>query len=382
MIRIHYSNRLEELVRALATRLPPPRDRAALFDGPWVVVPGRPLELFVDLELARHRGISGNVETLSVRGVFARLCARDLPELVLIERGHIVAELLAALSSTAVMEAAALAPFARYVLGAGPAEEAVNRRRVELAQGLGALLDDWPLTRPERIAAWRARQGTADDFSPLARAERALWTELFDPAGRFALRSRAEGRRYVTLDDVLGEDLDARWHPPAAVHLFGLSGVPRGLQLPLSRLAARTEVELYVVNPCREFWEDVNTRRRRSSARAPAPAAMKNAPRSDPTSQVARRRRATTGGGRAGSTAGPRQLELGGLFGGTRAEPPEGETPGVLTGDHVDTTDEDNAFDNPFLEAWGHAGRESTRLLNQLSDGDFDATFVDPIRAG
>jgi exodeoxyribonuclease V gamma subunit len=394
VIRIHYSNRLEELVRALASRLPPPRDRAALFDGPWVVVPSRPLELFVDLELARQRGISGNVETLSARGLFARLCARALPELVLIERGHIVAELLAALSSTAVMQAEALAPLARYLLAAGSAEEAVDRRRVELAQGLGALLDDWPLTRPERIASWRAGRGTADDFSPLAlgplaRAERALWTELFDPAGRFARRGRAEGRRYLTLDDVLGEDLDARWQPPAAVHLFGLSGVPRGLQLALARLAARTEVELYVVNPCREFWEDVDTRRRRrrSSAPAPAPpppppppppAALQDPPRS-PTSQVTRRRRMATGAGRAGSTAGPRQLELG-LFGGARAEPPGDEADGAVTAD--DPVEQDDPFENPFLEAWGHAGRESTRLLNQLSDGDFDATFVDPIRAG
>ena len=75
MIRILYSNRIEELVGALAAALPIPGDVDGMFDGPWLVVPSRPIELYVDLGLARRRLISGNIDTLSVRGLFASTVA-------------------------------------------------------------------------------------------------------------------------------------------------------------------------------------------------------------------------------------------------------------------------------------------------------------------
>mgnify|MGYP000131698245 CR=1 FL=1 len=33
--------------------------------------------------------------------------------------------------------------------------------------------------------------------------------------------------------------------------------------------------------------------------------------------------------------------------------------------------------DNPFLQAWGRPGRENIRLLNQWSDWDYSACFVE-----
>ena len=367
MIRLHYSNRIEELVGALAAALPAPGDVEALFDGPWLLVPSRPLELYVDLELARRRGISGNMDTLSLQGAFARLCARALPDVELIGRGHITGELLAALSDDAMKDEAALAPLQAYLFAAGPSPDAVDRRRVDVARALGGLFHDWSLTKPELLAAWRAGDRVpGEDTRPLARAEHALWTALFGPHGRFARRGASAHRRYLTLADVLAERLDAAWSPPPAVHMIGWAEIPRGIMPALSRLGERTDLAIYSVNPCREFWEDLNTARRPRATR------------------VTGRKRARARGASANTDAG-RQLEFSGLGppGASRSSSP---TPlpipwPIPTPPAVATADEGDP-DNPFLRAWGHAGRESMRLLNELSDQDFEAAFVDPLPRG
>src|SRR5689334_9468586 len=98
MIRVTTSHRLTDLVAALGEALPPP---GQLFEGPWLVVPSRPLELYVDLELARRRGVSGNLDTLSLRAAFVRLCAAATPDVVLIDRPLWCAELLGVLEAPA-----------------------------------------------------------------------------------------------------------------------------------------------------------------------------------------------------------------------------------------------------------------------------------------
>jgi exodeoxyribonuclease V gamma subunit len=360
VIRVCYSNQLEELVVALDQALPPP---GRLFDGPWLVVPNRPLQLFIDLALARRRGISGNLDTLSMRGAFARLCTEAFPDVVLIERGQIVGELLALLANRPSSGGGPLAPIDDYLLGAGPTPDAIDRRRVEIARALATLFDDWNSTRPELIAAWRAgRELSPTDqdargTSRLARAERQMWDDLFDAGGRFARRSLEEGRRYLTLEAFLAARLDEAWRPPTAIHVFGLAEMPRGLQTALDRLGARTSLTLYTFNPCREFWEDLDTDRRAVFAKAAKPAR--------PTKTAARAAIADPRFPPRQTRQTQRQLTLGPLH------DPFGLGLTAITTPEVDP-------ENPFLRLWGRPGREAIRLFDMLCDCDFDARFVNP----
>ena len=376
MIRVTTSHRLPELVGALEEALPPPGE---LFEGPWLVVPSRPLELYVDLELARRRGVSGNLDTLSLRAAFARLCAAATPDVVLVDRPLLCAELLGALAGPADVgggpargdgggdedggAAEVLRPVDDYLRAAGSEGAAVDRRRVELARAFAALFDGWEQSRPERMAAWRAgpngrdrdapagaRRGptvdtaaspamareVADDPALLA-AERRLWTLLHGPDGRFARRGRQEGRRYLTLAELVEQGLDDGWAPPPALHLFGFADLPRGWLGALQRLARKTSLAIYAYNPCREFWEDVDTRR------APVRARRGSRGRSGNPGQTSDRQLA---------------LDLGGA-----APPPTRET--------------DRGGDNPCLERWGQLGREASQLWVQLADGDPDARHGD-----
>jgi len=346
VIRVCHSHRIEVLLAALDEALP---RAGSLFDGPWLVVPGRPLEHFVELELARRRGVFGNVDTLSLNAVYSRLCAAATPDVVLVDRLHIVAELLSLLDEPRAGRAQdpALEPIDEYLLAAGTAPEVVARRRVDVARGVAALFSDWSDSRPERLAGWRAGRDPDLSHPPansrLLAAERRLWDLLFAADGRFARRGRAEGRRFLTLDAVLDAELDRAWTPPAAIHLFGISELPRGQMRALERLGARTALTAYAYNPCREFWEDVETRRRR-----PAPASAATPRRTS----APRRLRSD------------RQLDLGMVNDAFReGEAPAPPTPPFVTNAQVE-------LDNPFLALWGGPGRDTARWLEQLCDGN------------
>lgn len=346
-VNVTYSNRMEKLAGALAGALPAP---GRLFDGPWLVVAGRPVEAFVDLELARRRGVSGNMDTLSVSGAFARLCTEAVPDAVLIDRMHVVGELLAFLGARPLSapgpDDEPLAPLDAYLVGAGTDGDAIDRRRVAVARAAATLFSTWALTRPLRLARWReGRDGNADDDAAadprLARALRHLWRVLFGSAGRFERRGLEEGRRYLTLDAFLDERLDEAWRPPNAVHVFGLTELAPGLQRPFDRLAARTTLSIYAINPCREFWEDVRTTRRppRNERARPTRGRMR----------VSDRQLALDMGG-PGDGGGPTDRDGGKPTGDAPAEPYDGE--------------------NPFLAAWGLPSRDTVRRLDALCDAN------------
>ena len=107
----------------------------------------------------------------------------------------------------------------------------------------------------------------------------------------------------------------------------------------LAALARHTDVHVYTLNPCREFWEDLETageaRRRRKRQR-----------------QTERRRR-------TGAVSRPRA---------------EARQPGLALGDDPFALLDER--ENLALRLWGRPGRENIRLLNQQGGGDFDGRFV------
>src|SRR5207248_2865012 len=111
-------------------------------------------------------------------------------------------------------------------------------------------------------------------------------------------------------------------------------------------------VHVYALNPCREFWEDVEPARGR-------PRSRRGVPRSD-----------------------ARQLTLA-LDGPTIASGSDGLRPAdpIAGGPEDPPMVPDLTVDNPLLVRWGKPGRDTVRLLNQLADFDFDARFVDPTAA-
>jgi exodeoxyribonuclease V gamma subunit len=331
MIHVSYSNRTERLLDALRVRLP--AGRRSPFDPAHLVVPNANVETFVKLGLAQATGIAANLEVRYLRRFVSELVARSHPEVRLVDATLLEGLLIALLSDEAFLADPALAPLHHYIGAASGRPDALDLRRFQLAQQLSVLFDEYGLSRAEMLDEWlRGRSMLPNDAAPPVREidawQRRLWIALVGPGGIVDRRAQAAGQRWVTLSAFFQRVDPAKLALPPALHVFGISYVARAFQRVLQAVAQRTELYVYTLNPCMEFWEDIDGARDRD--RFP--------------------RRAD----RVPDLTGP-------------------EDPFQL---------ESAAGDTPALRLWGRPGRENVRLLNELSECDFTPLFDDPLAGG
>ena len=134
---------------------------------------------------------------------------------------------------------------ARYLEGDDGA-----RRRFQLADRLAGLYGQYLVYRRDWLAAWEGQRGVqAPDHW-----QGQLWRRIVD-----GVRRSHRGQRMAELLDRLAQ-LPVDPEQPA-LHVFGISHLPRDALTALQRLAATRDVCLYFPDPCRELWEDLRTRR-------------------------------------------------------------------------------------------------------------------------
>ncbi len=334
MIRLVYSNRTEELLRALAADLA--RAGQGPFDRVPLVVPNPQIETYVKLGIARENGIAAHIETTYLRGHLAAIVAASAPDVALVDRATLEGELLSLFHDERRLGAGALGPVRAYLGAAGDAADARDLRRAQLAAELATLFDEYAFARPELLRAWRdgrTIQGAGapdDDKRATEEWQRALWLALYGRGGAFEARGRAEGKRYFDLPGFFASVGPRDLHTPRVTYVFGISYVARLYREVFAALGRAGEVFIYALNPCREFWEDLDDRRA-SRARAAERARFP-------------RRRAAE------------QLSL------------------------LPTTETAPVVDDPAaLVLWARPGRENIALLNDLAECDFVPRFADPL---
>ncbi|MDB4983234.1 MAG: Exodeoxyribonuclease, partial [Myxococcales bacterium] len=348
MIRLCYSNRTEELLSALARDLASARAAGrGLFEPVPLVVPNPQVETYVKLGVARHNGIAAHLETRFLRGHLARVVNDSAADVTVVDRAAIEGELLALLHDDRWLATPELAPVRAYLAAGGATPDALDLRRFQLGAELAGLFDEYSFARPELLRAWREGRSLPDDSAgapdPDRRAleswQRALWLALFGRGGAFERRGRAETRRYLDLPAFFAATPPRALKVPPATYVFGISYVARLYREVFASLGQASEVFIYALNPCREFWEDLDHEQsgRKKADRARFPQ-------------------------RRGGT----QLAL--ALG----------TPAAADAGELVVTEPD---ETPALALWARPGRENIALLNQLSDCDFQTRFADPLTA-
>jgi exodeoxyribonuclease V gamma subunit len=321
MIRLVYSNRTEELLAALAETLKDRRRAGAHHLEPvHLLVPNRNLEQHVRLALAERLGVAANLRFQRLERFVAELVREAAPANRLVDAEALRGGLLAVLHDDDALADPALAPVRDYLRAADA--DAVGLRRVQLATRLGRLFEEYAYSRPETLAAWEhgSRLPADDAWAALESWQSVLWHAVAGPGGVLAHHPPEAGAgRWVSLADIVSGTLPLPVDLPP-LHVFGISYVARIFQQLFARLAETRPVVLFTLNPCQEFWEDVETerehRRRLARYRGPLPAAA-----DDPY----------------------------GLF--------------------QDT-------DNQPLRLWGRPGREHVRMLDDLTECAFEERFV------
>ncbi len=306
-IHLTYSNATEALVEALAERLKERRARGVSPLTPVdIVVPNRNLERYLELSIAQRLGIAANLRFQRLERFVVRWLAQEGVGPVLDRRGF-ERSFLDALLDDDWLALESNAALARYVEAAD--RETSEVRRVQLALRLARLFEGYAYSRPELFDRWLDASRIAEPVEAWQASLARRVMEGGEMPMHMALRRLGSARSGAL---------------PVEVHVFGLSYVARVFQWVFAALGDRTDLRLYVLNPCMEFWEDVPTE---SEVRRRLPRRSERLPSTD--------------------------LEL---------------HPWVVPG----------ADDPPALTWWGRPGREHVHLLNELTGADFEPRFVDP----
>jgi exodeoxyribonuclease V gamma subunit len=246
-LTIHTSHRLESLLdrlaRDLEQRPSPPLARET------VIVSGRGMGRWVQLELARRHGVAASLELPFPGGFLHGLLQRDAAAAearALFAPQVLRLRLFRLLGDPAVT--AALGPAAAYC-----ADDPEQHKRMQLAMRLATCFDNYELYRPELLDAFE--QGTVPDLLH-ADWQATLWQRLTSE-GKAAMF----GHRLATLAERLDDPAQAKLLLPDRVSVFGLATLaPLMLHL-LARIAEHVEVTIYAQKPCHDYFGDVRKRR-------------------------------------------------------------------------------------------------------------------------
>lgn len=264
MLHIRFSNRFEILLDALLERTQAEvsaQSAQSVFTAVEVLVPSAAIRRRIELAAADRFGICANVRF----SFLAQWLWQQIGKLVAVPADSPFAPpLLAWRIYELFAQPALLAENPRL---AAYLDEADPAMRMELASRTAALFDQYLTYRPDWMAQWLRgvalgqRDGDPDTRRQDRRWQMDVWRRI---AADLRLRRHHPAEdffeRMAQLDDaaLLAAGL------PQRVQVFCPPAIPPLYLDMLRRLGTRIEVELYVQNPCEEYWFEIVDRRRLS----------------------------------------------------------------------------------------------------------------------
>ncbi len=237
-LRIHTSNRMETLVEQLAGVVCQPLP--SVFDPEIIVVQSKGMQRWLAMELAQRTGIWANGRFPFPNAIIDNFFSCTIPDLaslpdlssfnpeVLIWR---IMELLPSFLGCPGFE-----QVTAYLAG-----DINGLKRLQFAGAIADTFDQYTLYRPEMIMSWE--RGEGDGWQP------HLWRQLS--------RNSKEPHRASLLMQFrrqLGRNGTVIRRLPHRLSLIGIPALPPFHMEVLTAIAGYTEVNLFLLNPCREYW--------------------------------------------------------------------------------------------------------------------------------
>lgn len=263
MLGITLSNRFETLLDALVAGLE--REPGGPFVAQQVIVPSTAVGRRIELALADRHGICANVEFSYLAQWLWRQIRLLVPEVR--EDSPFAPEVLAWRVHEALGDPGFVSAHPRLAAYLGGADQVM---RLELARRIAQLIEQYITYRPEFLDAWSAGRR-----APIANLERAaaedeawqaaLWRRLAKEIGTDREHPSVAFFRRI---ETMSEDAVRKAGLPQSAHVFSLPALaPLHLAI-LRRLVRWTDLQLYVLNPCQEYWFEVIDPKRLASLSA------------------------------------------------------------------------------------------------------------------
>lgn len=248
MLQVHSSNQLEKLLGALQAAC---TDTAQdPFVPETVVVQNAGMARWLQQQIAQLHGISANMEFKTPGGFVwevARYWLADLPKTPPYSKSQLLWRIYALLPNLLPQE-----PFNELHLYL---EGDNGVQLFQLAQQISGLFDQYLVYRPDLILEWQS--GDDNQWQAI------LWRAIYeaDPAMHWGdIKQRVS----VIANEPPAAELAAR------ISIFGISDMPPLHTEILRAVSNHTSTCLYYLNPCREYWADIEDMRQQARRRARA----------------------------------------------------------------------------------------------------------------
>ncbi len=248
MLTVTFSNHLESLLEILLERT----DSVSSFpfEVEEIVVPSAAIRRKLELGIADRRGICANVN-FSFLGSW--VLEKSLPNA---DAHAFSVDTLTWQIFRILSDEEFVSQHARLLSWMSKTQDPVMR--LDLAQRIAPLIEQYALYRPEWLHAWATdkkafstEKGTSEDQDQGWQA--ALWRRI--------INGQRSTHPWVEMHEWLNSQQSARRQGSVA-HIFCPPAISPLYVRALHRLAQSADAHLYLLNPCREFWFDIVDARR------------------------------------------------------------------------------------------------------------------------
>lgn len=334
-IELYFSNQLEQLAdKFLDIVSEEIRNKVDIFEAPVVIVPNANLAKWLKLTIVEKNSIFMNMDLQYLEsGLWTMLASLDPGETIpqRLDDDQLKIILLYALQNLE-NDDPDFFPITQYLMGEdGKKSPGYAARLWQLSEKLAYLFREYEFHRIEMIQKWLAGSvpsfsvESTEDITDMERCQQQLYLRLNKLKEEYSQRT---GIRLLSMMEYaenvfsgLPSDADITTDKKC-IHFFGLSQISAFHLKLIGMLKAHYNIFIYALNPSREFWEDIKT------------------PREKKWIQRKNKKKLSIY---------PEERDQGELF-----------------------LQEDNAL----LAAWGKPGRESIRLLCELTEYEFNACFT------
>lgn len=237
-LHLYASNQLESLAKKLAEVLSSPL--SSPLQSEIIVVQSKGMERWVCMELARHHGICANIRfpfpNHFVYGIF-REVVPDVQEESPFDPEIMTWKVMQILPSC--LGKKGFESLQGYLQG-----NQANLKRFQLSSRIADLFDQYLIFRPEMILGW--------DKGAESHWQAVLWRELVKGSEN---KHRAALQKAFL--DAIHKSSEKLKSIPERVSVFGISALPPFHMQVFAAISRFVEVNLFLLNPCREYWGDI-----------------------------------------------------------------------------------------------------------------------------
>ncbi len=242
-LNIFTSNRLEILAERLSQMLKNPVLSALAAEV--IVVQSKGMERWLSLQIARYNGICANVRFPFPNSFLQEIARQVLPAFT--EPSPYDPEILMFKIMKILPDCVHLAGFEQ--LKGYLADDASHLKRLQLSNKLADIFDQYQVFRPEMIFRWE--QGAKEDHYP-EQWQAQIWRRLTkDQPNLHRARLQRELIKKIKTEPHQFALL------PERIFIFGISYLPLFHLEAFVAFSQLSEINLFILNPCREYWGDI-----------------------------------------------------------------------------------------------------------------------------